>query len=1116
MNRISSFRAAVCGGVVCALVSLAAAGPPVVVADAGRVVKLDVEAVREAPSGASFAVEGVEVAGWGRVDLELERFRVAGGRTRFVAGSAEGDREIAFDPESVVFLRGRAIGLAGSHVVMAMTPRGVTGRIELGPGRPTVGLASAPGGDGPGVERVAMRPWVAGPAPVLACGFEAATAGLAGGPGLDAAGAGGARGDAGGAAPVDPIRGLKQVEMAVDSDLAYFQLMGSEAAALEYIVTTYGFVSDVMVRDLNARVDLVWVRIWVGPEPDPYGGMGGFPRIPAGVSFDQSQLFAAERVSWAGGAAWRCSNTSWIGHVLGFYGDAIGPHVDNRDIIVSAHELGHALGTGHTHDYALDQCHVATSKPNRSSIMSYCYYFSGGYANTDLRFQTVPGEWIGRCVSYRRLAFDCNQNGIDDAEDIGSGFSADENGNGIPDECEDCNGNGVLDDEDIGSGFSLDLNGNGVPDECEPDCNGNGVPDGMDIAGYEQVVLSDDFETDRGWIAEKLVAVSGDWERAVPVADPSWPWAPLVDSDGSGKCWLTDNRPGASGVSRGTVRLTSSVFDLAFGGAILRYDYYLGLQRVGVEDRMLVEVSDDAGETWFELLVHDRSADWTTVSFTEGDIRASGAEVTDRMRLRFTVNDFHPYTAVEAAIDAFRLVKVHAPLPDENGNGIPDECEADLDGDGRSDYLQIQADMSLDVNRNAMLDAFEDCDSDGIPDLVALDGAWSGWVADGLDGALREYHPVTGVLMRESETGLVEAPRDVLITPDRRILVSDAAADRIVEFNARAEIVGDLVAPGAGGLSDPGAMLVRGGELLVASAGTDSVLRFDLETGAPFGALVEPGSGGLTRPYGMTFGPRGSLYVTSADNQVMQYTPTGAFQRIFVTEADNGGLDSPRDILFTTAIEPPAPTPPAQARFLVASEFTSEILEFDPDTGAFRQVFNIGTQDGKLERPWGMVIGRDGEIYLSSRPNLESAGAPGGGRGPTAASHLTDPKIFQYQMRTGLLLRPYVQRPDSKLPDPVGFAFMPGDDIDCNFNQLPDACDIASGFSADANGNGVPDECETCYADCDGSGWLDFFDFLCFQSAFAAGEPGADCDGSGVLDFFDFLCFQNGYAAGCG
>ncbi|MFG0282882.1 MAG: GC-type dockerin domain-anchored protein [Phycisphaerales bacterium JB039] len=55
-----------------------------------------------------------------------------------------------------------------------------------------------------------------------------------------------------------------------------------------------------------------------------------------------------------------------------------------------------------------------------------------------------------------------------------------------------------------------------------------------------------------------------------------------------------------------------------------------------------------------------------------------------------------------------------------------------------------------------------------------------------------------------------------------------------------------------------------------------------------------------------------------------------------------------------------------------------------------------------------------------------------------------------------------------------------------------------------------------CPPDCDASGALDFFDFLCFQDRFAAGDLRADCDGSGELDLFDFLCFQNEFAAGCG
>ncbi|MFI4915367.1 MAG: GC-type dockerin domain-anchored protein [Phycisphaerales bacterium JB060] len=54
-----------------------------------------------------------------------------------------------------------------------------------------------------------------------------------------------------------------------------------------------------------------------------------------------------------------------------------------------------------------------------------------------------------------------------------------------------------------------------------------------------------------------------------------------------------------------------------------------------------------------------------------------------------------------------------------------------------------------------------------------------------------------------------------------------------------------------------------------------------------------------------------------------------------------------------------------------------------------------------------------------------------------------------------------------------------------------------------------------CRADCDGSGRLDIFDFLCFQNLFATGARAADFDGDGRLTIFDFLAFQNEFVSGC-
>ena len=96
--------------------------------------------------------------------------------------------------------------------------------------------------------------------------------------------------------------------------------------------------------------------------------------------------------------------------------------------------------------------------------------------------------------------FDCNQNGVPDAEEIASGTAQDCNANGVPDECDmgagessDCNGNGIPDECDLASGSAFDCNANGVPDACDLaagfslDCTGNGIPDSCDITSGSEL-----------------------------------------------------------------------------------------------------------------------------------------------------------------------------------------------------------------------------------------------------------------------------------------------------------------------------------------------------------------------------------------------------------------------------------------------------------------------------------------------------------------------------------------------------------------------------------------------------------------------------------------------------
>lgn len=95
---------------------------------------------------------------------------------------------------------------------------------------------------------------------------------------------------------------------------------------------------------------------------------------------------------------------------------------------------------------------------------------------------------------------------------------------------------------------------------------------------------------------------------------------------------------------------------------------------------------------------------------------------------------------------------------------------------------------------------------------------------------------------------------------------------------------------------------------------------------------------------------------------------------------------------------------------------------------------------------------------------------------------------------------------------------------DCNQNNVPDECDIASATSADCNENGIPDECEAGGdQDCNNDGISNLCEFY-LGTATDCDEngvpddcqlPGNDCNGNGILDFCEPDCNGNGVPDGC-
>ena len=220
-----------------------------------------------------------------------------------------------------------------------------------------------------------------------------------------------------------------------------------------------------------------------------------------------------------------------------------------------------------------------------------------------------------------------------------------------------------------------------------------------------------DFETAPGWTTEVLGAISGEWQRGVPVNDPTWAYDPISDSDGSGQCWLTQNELGNTDVDNGAVRLTSPVFDLTAGGVVISYDYFLNLTNSDGADRLLVEISSNGlGGPWIEIARHTTSGalNWRHHEIDQAALKTAGVTMSTNMPLRFTANDDEPQSIVEAGLDAFDISAFECGTcpGDLNGDGVidladlgilladfgctpPGPCAGDIDGDGDTDLADL-------------------------------------------------------------------------------------------------------------------------------------------------------------------------------------------------------------------------------------------------------------------------------------------------------------------------------------------------------------------------------------------------------------------------------------------
>ena len=225
-----------------------------------------------------------------------------------------------------------------------------------------------------------------------------------------------------------------------------------------------------------------------------------------------------------------------------------------------------------------------------------------------------------------------------------------------------------------------------------------------------EVIVEDDFETDQGW-AVTGNATEGIWERGVPAGDGDRR-DPLADADGSGSCYLSENRAGNSDVDGGSTILTSPILNASIeeGDAVL-LTYYRWFHSGGAPtDTLVVEASNNNGQSWTTIEVNGPGGPNAVGGWIQQRLFLNEfLTPSNAMRVRFTAIDGGSPSIVEAGIDGVTLDAISC----QN-----DILHGDVNLDGVVDLLDIAPFVDLLTGNGFQLEA--DINKDGSVDLLDI------------------------------------------------------------------------------------------------------------------------------------------------------------------------------------------------------------------------------------------------------------------------------------------------------------------------------------------------------------------------------------------------------------